>query len=48
MRQRVDMPRLRDPSPTEFNELKRDLGRLMMEEQQGHTTDEMRLAAAVD
>ncbi|WP_426339743.1 ABC transporter ATP-binding protein [Pseudoduganella sp. S-14] len=43
----VDMPRLRDPSAPEFNALKRELGQLVMEEQQRHHNDELR-AAAVD
>ena len=43
----VDMPRLRDPSSPEFNALKRELGQLVMEEQQRHHRDELR-AAAVD
>ncbi len=43
--QRVDMPRPRDPASPEFNELKRELGRLVMEEQQRHANDEMKLAA---
>ena len=41
----VDIPRLRDPSSAEFNALKRELGMLVMEEQQRHHNDEMRLAA---
>jgi len=41
----VDMPRPRDPASAEFNELKRELGRLVMEEQQRHANDEMKLAA---
>jgi len=43
----VDLPRLRDPSAPEFNALKRELGQLVMEEQQRHHHDELR-AAAVD
>jgi NitT/TauT family transport system ATP-binding protein len=43
----VDLPRLRDPSAPEFNALKRELGLLVMEEQQRHQNDERR-AAAVD
>ncbi|MTW10279.1 ATP-binding cassette domain-containing protein [Pseudoduganella eburnea] len=43
----VDMPRLRDPAAPEFNALKRELGQLVMEEQQRHHNDELR-AAAVD
>jgi NitT/TauT family transport system ATP-binding protein len=41
----VNMPRPRDPASPEFNELKRELGRLVMEEQQRHANDEMKLAA---
>jgi NitT/TauT family transport system ATP-binding protein len=41
----VDLPRLRDPSAAEFNALKRELGQLVMEEQQRHHNDEMRMAA---
>ncbi|WP_296944169.1 ABC transporter ATP-binding protein [uncultured Massilia sp.] len=44
---RVDLPRLRDPAAPEFNALKRELGMLVMEEQQRHHAAEMR-AAAVD
>ncbi|MCB4359306.1 ABC transporter ATP-binding protein [Quatrionicoccus australiensis] len=43
--QYVNMPRPRDPASAEFNELKRELGRLVMEEQQRHANDEMKLAA---
>jgi len=43
----VDMPRLRDPASPAFNALKRELGMLVMEEQQRHHNDEIR-AAAVD
>jgi NitT/TauT family transport system ATP-binding protein len=43
----VELPRLRDPASPEFNALKRELGTLVMEEQQRHHTDELR-AAAVD
>ncbi len=43
--QRVDIPRPRDPSSAEFNDLKRELGRMVMEEQQRHADDEMKLAA---
>lgn len=42
---RVDLPRVRDPSTAEFNALKRELGEMVMEEQQRHHNDEMRLAA---
>ena len=41
----VDMPRPRDPSSSAFNTLKRELGALVMEEQQRHANDEMKLAA---
>ena len=41
----VDLPRMRDPAAAEFNALKRELGMLVMEEQQRHHHDEMRLAA---
>ncbi|MGB9988206.1 ABC transporter ATP-binding protein [Massilia sp. SM-13] len=41
----VDLPRLRDPAAPEFNALKRELGQLVMEEQQRHHNDELRLAA---
>ncbi len=41
----VDMPRPRDPSSAAFNDLKRELGRLVMDEQQRHANDEMKLAA---
>jgi len=43
--QYVTLPRPRDPSSAEFNELKRELGRLVMEEQQRHADDELKLAA---
>lgn len=43
--QRVDMPRPRDPASSAFNELKRELGQLVMEEQQRHAADELKLAA---
>jgi NitT/TauT family transport system ATP-binding protein len=42
----VDLPRLRDPSSPAFNTLKRELGGLVMEEQQRHHDAE--LIAAVD
>jgi NitT/TauT family transport system ATP-binding protein len=42
----VDLPRLRDPAAPEFNALKRELGQLVMEEQQRHHNDELRMAAA--
>jgi NitT/TauT family transport system ATP-binding protein len=41
----VEIPRMRDPAAPEFNALKRELGVLVMEEQQRHHTDELRLAA---
>lgn len=41
----VALPRPRDPSAPEFNGLKRELGQLVMEEQQRHHTDELRMAA---
>ncbi|WP_153130889.1 ABC transporter ATP-binding protein [Dechloromonas hortensis] len=41
----VDMPRPRDPSSAAFNDLKRELGRLVMEEQQRHADAELKLAA---
>ena len=43
----VELPRIRDPAAPEFNALKRELGQLVMEEQQRHHNDELR-AAAVD
>jgi NitT/TauT family transport system ATP-binding protein len=41
----IDLPRLRDPASAEFNALKRELGQLVMEEQQRHHHDELRMAA---
>ena len=41
----VAMPRPRDPSSAAFNDLKRELGQLVMEEQQRHAAAEMKLAA---
>jgi NitT/TauT family transport system ATP-binding protein len=41
----VDLPRMRDPAAAEFNALKRELGQLVMEEQQRHHNDELRMAA---
>jgi NitT/TauT family transport system ATP-binding protein len=41
----VTLPRLRDPSAPEFNALKRELGQLVMEEQQRHHDDELKMAA---
>ena len=40
----VEIPRPRDPASPEFNNLKRELGLLVMEEQQRHSNDEMKLA----
>ena len=39
----VTLPHPRDPAGVEFNELKRELGSLVMEEQQRHVQDEMKL-----
>jgi NitT/TauT family transport system ATP-binding protein len=41
----VELPRMRDPAAAEFNALKRELGQLVMEEQQRHHHDELRMAA---
>ena len=41
----AELPRLRDPAAAEFNALKRELGQLVMEEQQRHHHDELRMAA---
>ena len=41
----VQLPRMRDPAAPEFNALKRELGQLVMEEQQRHHSDELRMAA---
>jgi len=41
----VELPRERDPSSPEFNALKRELGALVMEEQQRHHSEELRMAA---
>ena len=41
----VELPRPRDPAAPEFNALKRELGQLVMEEQQRHHSDELRMAA---
>ncbi|GAB3399296.1 ABC transporter ATP-binding protein [Massilia agilis] len=41
----VDLARPRDPAAPEFNALKRELGLLVMEEQQRHHSDELRMAA---
>jgi len=43
----VPLERPRDPSDPAFNQLKRELGLLVMEEQQRHVVDEMR-APSVD
>jgi len=43
----VELPRMRDPAAPEFNALKRELGQLVMEEQQRHHEAEMK-SAAVD
>jgi NitT/TauT family transport system ATP-binding protein len=45
--QPVAMPRPRDPASAEFNELKRELGRLVMEEQERHAAEELK-AEVVD
>ncbi len=41
----VELPRLRDPAAPEFNALKRELGELVMQEQQRHHSDELKMAA---
>ena len=41
----VALPRGRDPAAPEFNALKRELGQLVVEEQQRHHHDELRMAA---
>ncbi|MFZ6732804.1 ABC transporter ATP-binding protein [Undibacterium sp. Ji42W] len=41
----VELPRSRDPSDAGFNALKRELGQLVMEEQQRHHHDELKMAA---
>jgi NitT/TauT family transport system ATP-binding protein len=41
----VELPRMRDPSSADFNALKRELGAMVMEEQQRHHNDEIRMAA---
>jgi NitT/TauT family transport system ATP-binding protein len=41
----VELARPRDPASPEFNALKRELGMLVMEEQQRHHSDELRMAA---
>jgi hypothetical protein len=40
----VGLPRMRDPAAPAFNDLKRELGQLVMEEQQRHHQDERRMA----
>jgi NitT/TauT family transport system ATP-binding protein len=40
----VTLPRPRDPSSNEFNQLKRELGQLVMEEQQRHVSAELKMA----
>lgn len=40
----VDLPHPRDPSSARFNELKRELGQLVMEEQQRHAAAELKTA----
>jgi len=42
----VELTRPRDPSAPAFNALKRELGQLVMEEQQRHHSDELRMATA--
>jgi NitT/TauT family transport system ATP-binding protein len=42
--QRVTLPRPRDAAGAEFNDLKRELGMLVMEEQQRHAAEELKLA----
>jgi NitT/TauT family transport system ATP-binding protein len=41
----VELSRMRDPASADFNALKRELGALVMEEQQRHHSDELRMAA---
>lgn len=43
---RVAMPRPRDPSSAAFNELKKELSLLVMEEQSRHQQDEIKLPTA--
>lgn len=43
--QGVDLPRPRDPASVAFNDLKRTLGQLVMEEQQRYASEAMQLAA---
>jgi NitT/TauT family transport system ATP-binding protein len=42
----VGLHRVRDPAAPKFNALKRELGMLVMEEQQRHHYDELKMAAA--
>ncbi len=42
----VTLPRMRDPSAPEFNALKRELGEMVMEEQQRHHYDEMKAVSS--
>jgi NitT/TauT family transport system ATP-binding protein len=42
----VTMPRPRDPSSVEFNELKKELSLLVMEEQSRHNQHEIKLPVA--
>ena len=41
----VEIARPRDPAAPEFNQLKRELGLMVMEEQERHHNDELRMAA---
>ena len=41
---RVALARPRDPAAVEFNVLKRELGQLVMAEQQRHASEEMHVA----
>ena len=43
---RITMPRPRDTAHPEFNRLKRDLGQMVMEEQQRFTVDEIKQITA--
>ncbi len=42
----IDLPRPRDPSAPEFNRLKREVGELVMQEQQRHSDAELMIAGA--
>ena len=44
----VTLPRPRDAASAPFNDLKRDLSRMVMEEQRRHEEDEIRVAAVMD